>query len=368
MDKTTIEKLKTQLLTLSSLSGVSGTEQEVVRYLRDAFAPLADEVSVDAYGNVKAVRRGDGRAPSLMIAAHSDEVGFVITAITPDGFLKFQTVGGVGNATMPATRVLVDGKYIGVIGAIPGHLAKGELGDKVQPPEVLHIDVGAANAQEARSWGIREGTTACFLSELHAMQNENFVCGKAIDNRLGCAILLEVFAALQGHELPGTLYGVVNVMEEIGLRGARMTSVQVQPDYAIVLDTVPADDTPLGKGMSAMSFYLGGGPVVQMIEGSKAVMSGHIIHPRVRDLILDSAEQIGQPVQLSAAYGYWTTDGSAIHISSGGIPTGSVCVARRYAHSANEVCDLRDAEGAVNLLAVIAEKTAVGLNFDFLGA
>jgi endoglucanase len=366
MSRGGIESIKTRLTEMSNLTGVSGSEQDVVRYLRDALTPFADEMRVDAYGNVIAMRNGDGRAPSVMIAAHSDEVGFVVTAITPDGFLKFQTVGGISNAMLQATRVLVAGKYLGVIGAVPGHLAR-ELGDKLLGPEALHIDVGASSAQEARAWGIREGTVACFASDLRAMENENLVIGKAVDNRIGCAILVELFQELEGRALPGTVYGVVNVMEEIGLRGARMTSMQIKPDYAIVLDTVPADDTPLGKGIAAMSFRIGGGPVIQMIEGVKANMSGHIIHPWVRDIIFSAAEQIKQPVQLSAAYGNWTTDGTAIHTSSGGIPTGSVCIARRYAHSPNEVCDLRDAEGAVKLLAAIVESAGIGATMDFLG-
>jgi endoglucanase len=245
-------------------------------------------------------------------------------------------------------------------------MARGELADKALGPDALHIDVGASSAQEARTWGIREGTVATFESGLVTLENTNLVCGKAIDNRIGCAILVETFASLQGRTPASTVYGVVNVMEEIGLRGARMTSVQVKPDYAIVLDTVPADDTPLGKGNAAMGFRIGGGPVIQMIEGVKANMSGHVIHPRVRDIIFETAQELGQPVQLSAAYGNWTTDGTAIHTSSGGIPTGSVCIARRYAHSPNEVCDLRDGVGATQLLAAIAERGAVGKSLDFL--
>jgi endoglucanase len=363
---TTIQQLKSDLQALAGRCGVSGSEQDVVRYLAEQLRPFADELTIDPFGNLIATRRGDGRAPSLMIAAHSDEVGLVVTTITPDGFLRFQTVGAIGNALLPATRVLVAGQYPGVIGAIPGHLARGELGEKVQPPEVLHIDIGAASAAEARALGIREGTTACYWSEIHEMHNPNLVFGKAIDNRIGCAVLLDTFSQLHGRSLPGTVYGVVNVMEEIGMRGARMTGTRLQPDYAIVLDTVPADDTPLGKNNPALAFRLGAGPVVQMVEGLKQVMTGHIIHPRVRDLILQAAEQVGQPVQLSAAYGNWTTDGAAIHVSGTGIPTGSVCIARRYAHSANEVCDLRDAEGAVKILVALADGAAIGATMDFL--
>ncbi len=362
---TTLESLKTNLVALSARSGVSGNEQEVVQYLAECFRPLADEVMIDHFGNLIATRRGENRAPRMMIAAHSDEVGLVITTITPDGFLRFQTMGAIGNALLPATRVLVAGRYPGVIGAIPGHLTRGEMGEKVQPPDVLHIDIGASSAEEVRAWGIREGTTATYLSEILPMQNSNLVLGKAIDNRLGCAVLLETFQALRGRSLPGTVYGVVNVMEEIGMRGARMTSTRVQPDFAIVLDTVPADDTPLGKNNPALSFRLGKGPVIQTIEGVKGLMSGHIIHPRVLDLILNAAARAQQPVQLSAAYGNWTTDGWSIHLSGMGIPTGNVCLARRYAHSPNEVCDLRDAEGAVKILVALTE-AAVGANLNFV--
>lgn len=365
MDK--LVRLKSLLQELTQLPGVSGKEQPVVRAVRRAIEPYADEVHVDSYGNIIATRNGSDDAPRMMIAAHSDEVGGVITAILPSGFLRFQSVGVVSPTILPATRVRVANRYVGVISSIPGHLNPGDAPGRVLPASALHIDVGAENEAQVREWGIREGASVVFESPLVELENATRVMGKAIDNRVGCAVLISVFEELAGKTLPVTLYGVVNVLEEIGMRGARMTSARLQPDFAIALDTVPADDTPLSNGPE-MAFGLGCGPVIQLCEGKAEQFLGTVAHPDVRDLILSTAQSEKIPVQLSAAYGHWTTDGAAIHTTGQGIPTGFVSVPRRYAHTPNEMLDLTDAVEAARLLTAIAGRTGGNFNPDFLAS
>jgi putative aminopeptidase FrvX len=356
---TELEKLKSYLRELTALPGISGAEGDVARCMAEHLRRFADRVDVDDYGDVMAERHG-GTAPSLMIAAHSDEVGAMVRSITADGFLRFHTIGFVGHAILPAARVLVAGKFPGVVGAQPAHLETEADRARVKPPALLHIDVGAQSEAEVRAWGIREGDQITFVSELVELHNASRVMGKAIDNRIGCAVLLSVFEALRGEELPGTLYGVANVQEEIGSRGARMSTARLKPDWAIALDTVPADDTPLA---SESLFSLGKGPVIQLIEGRAEQYIGTIIHPRVRDYILQTAEAEEIPVQLSAAYGSWTTDAALIHVTGEGVPTGFVSIARRYAHSPNEVLDLNDAIRAVQLLTALVRRETTDLKF-----
>lgn len=359
---TELETLKSYLRELTALSGLPGSEAPVARWLAERLRPVADQVRVDDYGNVIAERMG-GAGPSLMIAAHSDEVGAMVRSITPDGFLRFHTMGFVGHAVLPATRVLVAGKFPGVIGAQPAHLETEADRSRVKAPPQLHVDIGARNEAEARAWGVREGDPITFLSELHDMHNPERVMGKAIDNRIGCAVLLRVFEQLRGEALPGALYGVINVQEEIGSRGARMSTARVKPRWAIALDTVPADDTPLA---AETLFGLGKGPVIQLIEGKSEQLIGTIIHPKVRDYILRTAEAEAIPVQLSAAYGSWTTDAALIHVANEGVPIGFVSLPRRYAHSPNEVLDLNDAVMAVKLLIAIVRRTTPELSFSLL--
>jgi endoglucanase len=357
-----LDKIKSHLRELTALNALSGDEAEAACAMADHLRPLADSVRLDAFGNVIAERAG-GRAPSLMIAAHSDEVGAMVRSITPDGFLRFHTIGFVAHSVLPGTRVRVAAKFPGVIGAPPAHLESETDRLRVKPPGELYVDIGASDEAEARQWGVREGDAITFVADLIDLYNSERVMGKAIDNRVGCAILLHLFESLQGETLPGKLYGVVNVQEEIGSRGARMTTSNLCPDWAIALDTVPADDSP---SPGERLFGIGKGPVIQLIEGKPDAFIGTIIHPRVRDYILRTAAEEQIPVQLSAAYGSWATDAAMIHISGEGVPTGFVSVPRRYAHSPNEVMDLNDAVGAVHLLAALVRRETVDLSFSLV--
>lgn len=354
-----LSRLKDRLRALTRLDGVASAETDVARYLADALKPLADSVSVDAFGNVVALRHGKQDGPRLMIAAHSDEVGLMVRRITPDGFLRFHAIGAVSPAVLPATRVLVGGTWPGVIGTIAGHMDLGGHAS-VRPITALHVDIGAGTEAEARGWGVREGLPIAFASELCELHNPALVMGKAIDNRIGCAALLDIFDRVREVELGGDLYGVVNVMEEMGLRGARMTTARVRPDWAIALDTVPAEDTPMSE---EPGLAIGRGPVLQLIEGRPEAFVGTVMHPKVRDLLLHVAGEEGIDVQLSAQYGNWTTDAAAIHVGAEGIPTGFVSIPRRYAHSPNELLDLTDAVKAVRLAVAAIRRNSPGLSF-----
>ncbi len=356
-----LDEIWSLLEELGEVAGLSGMEQPVVRLLAEKFAPLADQVSVDAFGNLTAVRRGRNGSPGLMISAHSDEVGGVVTAVTPEGYLRFRPVGVVSQAVLPATRVRVRGSIPGVVVCPPGHASQ----DQAEARKVdLLVDIGVESQAAAAGLGIEPGAGITFDSPLARMANPRLVMGRALDNHIGCVELLKTFEQLQGVELPETLYGVVTVQEEIGMRGARMVATRLCPGFAIALDTVPLDDTPL-RSLPDAPFHLGAGPVIQLWEGKAEEFLGTVAHPGVTALIRETAARLNIPVQLSAAYGMWVTDGAAIHTSGTGIPTGFISTPRRYGHTPNEVIDLTDALAAIRILTDLAGRACAGFEPAF---
>lgn len=337
--KEELVKLLEQLVTLK---GVSGFEQEVVKAIVSIMGPYADEIEVDDFGNIYAVKRGRCEGPRLMLVAHSDEVGAIINEVLPNGMLRFKLIGVLSNLTLPATMVKV-GNITGVIGCIPAHLENSNTDRRLD----LHIDIGASSAEEVISMGIDIGTPVSFLGDLVPLGNPDRVCGHAVDNRIGCALIIQLFKELASSDFVGTLYGVFTVQEETTMTGARIAAGRVLPDCAIAVDTVPADDT---SNVLAPKFTIGGGPVIQLAEGVQRAYVGTIAHPSVKRAILEAAHNENIKVQLAAEISHWTTDAAAIHSVGKGIPTGFISIPRRYAHSQTEVLDVNDAVLAVRLL------------------
>jgi putative aminopeptidase len=359
-----IDRLFDQLSELSSISGVSGCEQDVVRCLRDKLAPLADEVSVDAFGNLVALRKGGSPGPRLMISVHSDEVGAVVTSITSDGFLGFIPVGVVDPRILPTMRLLVNKKVIGMVSCMPGHASTEQVGQATSNKN-LYVDIGAKSDTQVREMGIQIGNTVSFISPATRLAQPNLVMGKAMDNRIGCSILIKLFEYLKGRKFPGELYGVVTVQEEMAMSGAKIVSNRIAPDYAIVVDTVPLDDTPL-QSMLDIPIHLGGGPVVQLRTGKGNLFLGTVANENITRLIVAAAAELKVSVQRLAAYGKWATDAEVIHTSGHGIPLGFVSIPRRYGHTPNEMIDLNDARQALEILCVIVEKKMDQFSPDFL--
>lgn len=354
------DDLKRLLVELTSLPGVSGFEQQVVRRVAEKLQETSDKVEVDKFGNVYAFKEGSADGPTLMVLAHADEVGAIVSEILPNGLLKFKTIGVVSDAILPATRVKVAG-INGVIGSIPAHLEMGSTFGIVNSQATLSIDIGAASAEEARSWGIEIGTPVTFAGEIAEMGNPDRICGHAIDNRVGCAIIIRLLEELKNIDFPGKVVGVIAVQEETSMSGARIAANRIKPDCAIAVDTVPADDT---SNRGSIKFAIGCGPVIQLGDGVQRAFVGNFAHPAIKQTILKAAAEQGIPVQLAAEIGHWTTDAAAIHTAGEGIPTGYISVPRRYAHSPAEVMDINDAVGAVQILkGVIGELGTINLRF-----
>lgn len=351
----TREELSGRLKTLTSLHGAPGHEsEEVGAYVQQAIAPYADRVEVDAYGNVYALREGHPSGPRLMLAAHMDEVGMVVSRIERNGFLRFKKVGFPIDGLMPARRVRV-GKVVGVIGAKDFHTMSREEQRKVQGHRHLFIDIGARSAEEAREMGVQIGTPVTFLADYTTLGKDgNLIATKALDDRVGCALLLKLFQELSGEPLQGTLHGVFTVQEEVGMRGAQMAGYRVNPDAALVLEAGLTEDTPFYPGLTDDSAALGKGPILFLQEFTEASMRGMIGHPGMMDYVASCARKAEVPLQRAIMTPYGLTDATPIHLSRQGIPTCCIGVPIRYAHSPVEMLDLRDLESTLRLLLSVA--------------
>ena len=357
------EALKKLLAELTKLDGVSGGEGMVAAHLVKLLKPYADSVEVDALGNVIVARRGRSDRPTLMVAAHSDEIGCVVSAIEESGFLRLRKLGITLDALLVGRKVLVNGRP-GVIGVKGGHLQSEEERRRVRPISELYVDVGASSRAEVEGMGIKVGDRVAYLSELTELANPDRVCGKAIDNRAGCALLVHLFRELEGAELPGTLYGVVNSQEEVGVRGARVSAYRLNPDCAIVVDTIPSGDTPDTDTLAELAIYIGRGPVVPVVSDWGGI-GGYLMHPGVKDWLVRLAEQRNIPYQLAVFYGA-STDAAAIHLVREGIPTGVINIPRRYSHSPVEVLDLNDLVNSYRLLRAVVDDMETVSHLTFL--
>lgn len=354
------EALFDTLRELTALDGVAGFEQDVVRHLRDAFADLADDVQVDSMGNLYATRRGSEDGPTVMLAAHSDEIGAVVKSVNEQGFLRFDTLGGVIPSMLLGRRVRVRGR-LGVIGVKSGHLQTSEERQEVLPADELYIDVGANKAEEVEEMGIGVGDPVAYYSPLLRYENGDRVCGKSIDNRIGCAVLLELFRQLQDAPLTCTLQGVVCVQEEIGFRGAGVAAYTAQPDCAVVVDTFMAGGTPDVDYYKELPARIGQGPVLLLAN------SAQIAHPAMNAHLRRAASACHVTLQPCTIVGKAGTDSGAIHLSREGVPTAGLGLARRYSHTPVCTLDLNDAVDTVTVLEQFVRDVKADFDLGFLG-
>ena len=353
------QSLLRTLKELTALDGVSGFEQDVVSHLRDAFAPLADRVEVDRMGNLYVTRDGDAGGPRLMVAAHSDEIGGIVKSIDDQGFLRFDPLGRTIPAMLMGRRVKIRGN-LGVIGVKSGHLQTRQEQLTVPPTDELYIDVGVDSAEEVGAMGIAIGDPVAYHSPLLSYTNGDRVCGKSIDDRIGCAILLELFRRLRGVPLAGTLHGVICVQEEVDFRGAMVAAYKLDPDYALVVDTFMAGGTPDVDYYKELPARIGRGPVILLAQ------SAQIAHPAVNRYLWQAARECGVALQPCTIVGKAGTDAGTIHVSREGIPTAGVALARRYSHTPVCTLDLNDAVDAVKLLEQFVSDMDQHTSLEFL--
>ncbi|QLC49624.1 M42 family metallopeptidase [Methanolobus zinderi] len=330
---------------LSNAHGISGSEENIQAILEEELKPYADEIRTDKMGNLIVVKKGDG--PSIMLAAHMDEIGLMVKYIDDDGFLRFVTIGGWFDQTLHSQRVIVhtkNGPIPGVIGSKPPHVMKDEDRKKPIKSDDMFIDVGANDKEDAEKMGIEVGTPVSMDMEVKKLANGK-ITGKAFDNRAGCAIVIETMKQLAEQDIKATLYVVGTVQEEVGLKGARTSAYGLNPDVAIAIDTtIPGDHPGIDKKDSVLETGKGG--VITVVDASGR---GLIANPQVLKWLRETADRNDIPYQMDVGDG-GTTDATAIHLTRDGIPTGVLSVATRYIHSPVEVLDVADLKYCADLL------------------
>ena len=342
-----MDHLLALLTKFSNAHGLSGYEDDVAALLRAEFEPLVDEVRTDSMGNVIGIRAGDG--PSVMVAAHMDEIGLMVSHIDADGFLRVVPIGGWFEQTLLSQRVLVHtrdgGRAVGVVGSKPPHLMDGEDRKKIVKIKDMFVDVGATSATEADAMGIEIGSTMTIDMNLKTMGND-FVTGKALDNRAGLVMLVSALTRLKKRKVKATIQAVGTVQEEVGLKGARTSAYGLDPDVAIATDVTIPGDHP-GVTQNDAHVVAGKGPVIAILDAG----GRGIIAPRpVLRWLRESAEKASIPYQLGVGNG-GTTDATAINITKSGIPCSVISVPARYIHSPVEVLSLRDLDQGAELIA-----------------
>jgi len=333
-----IDRSFTELFSsLCALPGISGQERRVAAAVRDELLRRGADVKADTMGNVCARIKGKGNAPSLMFIAHLDEVGAIVSEISENGLILFRTVGCVDQNSLPSARVRVAG-CPGAVSAPPAHMAKGASAGR------LYIDVGAESKAQVLEMGINIGSMITFDTPFVQL-TENRVCGHALDDRVGCTMLIKLFEKIDFQPEGDVIFGF-SVREETTMAGAGMLVDRQKPDWVVAIDTVPMRMSSSG----APVIDLGRGPVFQLAEGVMGSFVGSFVHEGVKDALISAAQEAKSPYQLCAEVGDWTTDGDTISRGNGGTPGGYLSIPRRSAHCASEVMDLRDPLNGIDIL------------------
>ncbi len=335
---------------LSRASGLPGFESEVTRLVMDAFRPFASEVTVDRLGNCIAFKPGDSPAPrpKVMLAAHMDQVGLIVTKIEEGGFLRFIGMGGVDPRILPGMEVMVHGRasIYGVVGSRPPHMTAPDDERKAFKMEDLYIDTGLAEEQVRDN--IQAGDVVSFESAF--LRLGDLVAGRSFDDRAGVAVLMECLSRLSQLRHATDVYAVATVQEETGLSGATCSTFCISPEIGIAVDVTHGDMPGVPEHLSSR------------VDRGPVLSAGPNVHPRVLARLEDVAKRNGIPCQTEVSGGSTGTDAWAIQVSRTGVATGVISVPVRYMHTPVEVLSPRDIREAGRL----AAEFAAGLDRGFV--
>lgn len=325
---------------LSEIPGPSGFEEKIRNAVEKEIQSYVDSVSTDNMGNLIAFRKGKSDK-KFMIAAHMDEIGFIVTHIDDNGFLKFTTLGGFDPKTLTAQRVIVHGKkdVIGVMGAKPIHVMTPEERDKKVTVKDFFIDLGMEKAEVEKI--IEIGTP--ISRERECIEMGNCINGKSLDNRIAVYILIEVIKKLKDKELPYNTYFTFTVQEEVGLRGAQVAAINIQPDIAIALDTTIAYDVP-GSSPQEQITKLGAGPGIKIMDSSV------ICNTKLVSFMKYIADKFAIPFQSEIMQGGGTDTCMLQKMVAGGAIAGAISIPTRHLHQVIESVHQKDVESSIELL------------------
>ncbi len=335
--------MKELLKRLTDTFSTSGNEAAIRSVILDEVRDAADDCRVDALGNL-IVRKGPsvngtGGAKRIMIAAHMDEIGLIVTHVDDKGFVRFTSIGGVYPRNLPGGRVRFANGMTGVIG-----LEQTDHDPGVPPLDKMFIDVGASNKKDCPA---KVGDVAAF--ERPFLDLGDRVAAKSMDDRVGCAVAVEALRRVK--KTPHELYFVFTTQEEVGTRGAQTSAYGIDPDLGFSIDVTGWGDTP---GKKDISVSLGSGPAIKIRDG------GMLSDPRIVEWMTRAAEKARIPYQREVLLG-GTTDARAMQLVRGGIPVGCISIPCRYVHSPSEMVDMRDVENAVKLVVELVSAPVKGI-------
>jgi len=341
---------------LSEVNGVSGNEIEVAKLVKKELEPVVDKIEFDNLGSIIATKNGPKNGPTVLMAGHMDEVGFLVSLIEKNGMIRLHPIGGWWNHVILAEVMQVvtrDGKiYFGVIGAQPPHGMPPEARAKVLETKSLYLDMGVESAKDIEKLGIRVGDQVVPHTEFRVLNDGKTLLGKAWDDRIGVAVGIEVMKRLKDEELGCTVAFAGTVQEEVGLRGARTASHLVNPDIAFAIDVTMSHDLP---GSPENPTKLGSGVALSVLDGSVIAHRG----------LFAFVEDIAKENKVKYTYDMLTaggTDSGEIHKQHDGVITMTLSLACRYFHSHTSLIHYDDYEAAVNLLVNVIK----GINSDKL--
>ena len=334
--------------TLTELPGAPGNERAVRNFMRSELEKYSDEIIQDNLGGIFGVRQAkDENAPKILVAGHMDEVAFMVTSITDNGMIRFQTLGGWWNQVMLAQRVTVytkEREIPGVIASIPPHLLTDAERSKPMDIKNMLIDIGADSKEDAMNLGVRPGQSIIPVCPFTPMANPKKIMAKAWDNRYGCGLAIELLKELHGTEVNSHIYSGANVMEEVGLRGAAVSANMIKPDLFFALDASPANDTSGDKNEFGQ---LGNGPLLRIFDRSM------VTHRGMREFVLDTAETNKIPYQYFVSPG--GTDAGRVHTQNDGIPSAVIGICSRYIHTSASIIHVDDYAAAKELLVKLVQ-------------
>lgn len=336
------------LKNLCLLNGISGDEHRVRDFIINQIKDYADDISVDNLGNILVFKKGKNKAQKkLMLSAHMDEVGLMVTDITSSGYIKFDEVGGIDKRILLGKEVGIgSGNISGVIGVKPIHLAKGDESSEIPSLSDMYIDIGADSREEALKH-ISYGDSINFISEF--TETDDRIISKALDDRFGCFVLINMIKS----ELDYDMNFAFVVQEEVGLRGARVAAYSIAPDYALVIESTTAADVPEIDSTKQVC-NLSQGAVISVMDRAT------IYDKELVKEAFECAESIGVKSQYKRAVA-GGNDSGAIHQSRGGVRTLAVSLPCRYIHSPSCVADKQDFKSVFAITCALANKIAGGM-------
>lgn len=326
---------------LTEAKGIPGFEKDVRNLIKGYISEYVDEVTTDNLGSLICKKMGNEDGPKVMLAGHMDEIGFLVTNIDDNGFITFQTLGGWSGKVMNSQKVIITtstgNEYTGIINSINTKDVKTSI-DK----ENMFIDIGVESKDEVEKLGIKQGDMITPYFKFEQMANPKYLLAKAWDDRVGCALFIDILKSLKNEDHKNIVYAVGTVQEEVGCRGAKTSSNVVNPDIGFSLDVSIANDT-VGCDTKLGDGKLGSGPQIHIFDG------GLVGHVGLKNYLINLSEELNIPYQINALP-FGGTDASQMHLAHNGAPCISIGIPTRYIHSHASIIHKDDYDNTVKLI------------------